>query len=311
MMAENGKNHTVNLNKEFFNNLKFDTYNLKQYRINSAVKCAETLGNKPALCLSGGIDSQSMVQCWLESGLKFDVVIGVFKNDLNKHDVDHARLFCQTYNIPYKELSIDIIQLLTRENYALSEKYKSYSPHFNVHYKIVEILAEQGYTGVCFGGVTPFKRNSGYGDNFFGTPFHFLKIQNILPIPMQGSFLSFFPELTWAIALLGSGIKADGNVFSSKFFTQDSINHLNELRYKEKIESYQKVGFSIIPQEKKFTGFELVKKYFEELTGDGWSFEKRFRYPIANTFASDKNSYSFDISFDVLATINSIHMNNI
>lgn len=311
MIAENGKPNIVNLDKDFFLNLKFDDQSLKQYRIDAAVKCAETLGDNPALCLSGGIDSQAMVLCWQEAGIKFDVIIGVFKDGLNKHDSDHAKMFCQTYNIPYKELEIDIIQLLTRENYALSEKYKSYSPHFNVHYKIVEILAEQGYTGVCFGGVTPFKRNDSYGDNFFGTPFYFLKIQNILPIPMQGSFLSFYPELAWAIALLGSGIEADGNVLSSKLFTQDSINQLNELRYKEKIESYRKAGFNIIPQEKKFTGFELVKKHFEKLTGDGWSFEKRFRYPIANIFASDKNRYSFDISFDVLTTINSIHTNNI
>lgn len=310
MIAENGKANIVNLDKEFFNNLKFDATSLKQYRIDAAIKCSETLGDNPALCLSGGIDSQAMVQCWQEAGLKFDVIVGVFKDDLNKHDVDHAKLFCNKNNIPYKELKIDIVQLLTRENYEISERYKSYSPHFNVHYKIVEILAEQGYTGVCFGGLAPFKLNEKYGDAFFGTPFHYLKIQHLLPIPMQGSFLSFYPELAWTIALLGKEVSSDMSIRSSERHTQDNIKYLNNIRYKQKVESYIKTGFNILPQKEKFTGFELVKKYFESITGDGWEFEKRFRYPIANVFATDNNVYDFCIKPDVKATIDSIYMNN-
>jgi deoxycytidylate deaminase len=60
---------------DFFENLKFDAQSLKQYRIDAARLCAETLGDKPALCLSGGIDSQAMVQSWHEAGLEFDTII--------------------------------------------------------------------------------------------------------------------------------------------------------------------------------------------------------------------------------------------
>ena len=36
-----------------------------------------------------------------------------------------------------------------------------------------------------------------------------------------------------------------------------------------------------MPQPQKYTGFELVKDYFEEQTGDGWAFEKQFRRPLS------------------------------
>lgn len=311
MIAENGNPNIVNLDKDFFLNLKFDDQSLKQYRIDAAVKCAETLGDNPALCLSGGIDSQAMVLCWQEAGIKFDMIIGVFKDGLNKHDSDHAKMFCNSNNILYKELEIDIVKLLARENYSISEKYKSYSPHFNVHYKMVEILAEQGYTGACFGGVTPFKRNDEYGYNFFDMPFHFLKVQKILPIPMQGSFLSFYPELTWAIGLQTKDINHQVDMVSSSRYQQNKIDFLNHLRYIEKTKAYLKSNLNIIPQENKYTGFELVKEYFSKKCKDGWAFERQFREPIAKKFNLDRASYLFKIKPDVRSVINLIYLNNI
>jgi len=312
MIAENGEPNKVNLDKTFFENLKFDKESLAQYRTNAAVECSKTLGDNPALCLSGGIDSQAMVLCWQEAGLKFDVIIGVFKDGLNKHDSDHAKMFCRQHSIPYKELEIDIVKLLTSQNYLISQKYKSYSPHFNVHYKIVEILAEQGYTGTCFGGVTPFKRNGVYGENFSGAPFHFLKIQDILPIPMQGSFLSFYPELTWAIGLQCEDVVHEGSSTSSNLRSMKNIDDLNKLRYEKKVNSYLYSGLKTMPQDTKFTGFELVKDYFAEKYNDGWTFEKRFRYPISSEFLKDKHQqYNFLIDKETLNCIESIYFNNI
>ena len=40
-------------------------------------------------------------------------------------------------------------------------------------------------------------------------------------------------------------------------------------------------GFNIIPQAAKFTGFEEVKEKIKDFdSGDGWAFEKRFRFPL-------------------------------
>lgn len=309
MIAETGEPMIVNLDAAFFNNLKFDEQSLKKYRMEAAERCAETLGSKPAICLSGGADSQATVQCWKEANLDFDVVIGVFKDRLNRHDSDHAKQFCRTYKIPYKELKIDIIQLLSRDNFSIGEKYKSYSPHFNVHYRMVEMLADLGYTGTCFGGVNPFMHNGKFGNNFQGAIFHFLKIQHLLPIPMQGSFLSFSPELAWAIGLLCKDVEHEPLNYA-RF--QHGLDFLNKLRYEQKIKSFIRAGIEVIPQETKHTGFELVKEYYAKKTNDGWEFEKRFRHPIAKQFLKDKTQeYKFLIKQEVKEIIDSIYLNNL
>lgn len=311
MISENGTNHKLNLDPSFFHHLNFDDGSLKQYRIDAAERCADTLGAKPALCFSGGIDSQAMIQCWQEAGLKFDVIIGVFNDNLNVQDSSHAKMYCKINNIPYKELKIDIVTFLTRSNYLTSSVYNSVSPHFNTHYYIVEELSKKGYTGTCFGGVTPFKKDNRYGENFNGAAFHFLKIQNLLPIPMQGSFLSFYPELAWAITINSKELIT--NLGNSAAETQqwDNIQYLNKLRYEQKVESYMRSGFNIIPQVEKFTGFELVKEYFAKKFNDGWAFEKRFRHPIVKQFGLDKNSYMFDLDFSLIQAIESVCTHNL
>ena len=117
MKFNNGRDHNINLSIDFFQNLRFDEISLKQYRIDAARLCAEILGENPALCLSGGIDSQAMVQSWHEAGLKFDTIIVVFNDGLNVQDSDHAKTFCEKNNYPYKEVPFDIVQFLNRNNY--------------------------------------------------------------------------------------------------------------------------------------------------------------------------------------------------
>lgn len=294
---ETGEDHRLNLSVDFFENLRFDSDSLKQYRIEAAARCAETLGERPALCLSGGIDSQAMVQCWKEAGLDFDVIICVFDNELNSQDADHAKMFCEKFNIAYKELTLNIIQFLTRENYLIAEKYKSYSPHFNTHYKMVELLADKGYTGVCFGGIYPFG-DSLYGISFSGSHIHFLKCQHVFPIPCQGSFLSFFPALSWATSL--NTARYRHSCLTGESFKELKKEDISTLRYQNKVKCFQATGFKIIPQSQKYTGFELVKKFFEKKSGDGWEFEKKFRHPIETMYYKDRKRYAIKIDSIIL-----------
>lgn len=311
MINETGKDHTVNLPTDFFTSLKFDETSLRQYRIDAAIKCAEMLGDNPALCLSGGIDSQAMVQCWSEANLKFDVIILTFKNDLNIQDSNHAKMYCNKNNIKYIEIEFDIISFLTRENMTIGEKYRLCSPHFTTHYRLAEILFSKGYTGVCFGGATPYNHLEEYGLNFVQNPFHFLKVPDKFDGYFQGSFLSFYPELTWAIALLTDQFTE--NVMLDKKNNEmrdwEQEQKMNHIRYLQKTVGYQRAGLNVIPQETKFTGFELVKKYFQDLTGDGWTFEKRFRYPLTMRFDKDTNRYRMYLTSEQRSTLRLVYSN--
>jgi hypothetical protein len=280
MTASNGKDHTVNLKPEFFEKLDpFNDKKLKQWRIDAATRCAESLGEFPALCFSGGVDSQAMLHCWAEADLEAHVIIFAFKDGLNKQDCEHAKSYCHTHDIPYREIEFDIVSFLTRDNASMTEVYGGISPHFNTHYRFVEILTHMGYTGVCFGGTAPDRINGEYGSNIEKVPYHFTKIADKFQIAVQGSFLSHSPELAWAIALS----TPDTNTNLYKDNAENDYEKYSEAvgaKYEAKLIGYRRVGFDLIPQPQKYTGFELVKDYFEGQTGDGWSFEKRFRYPL-------------------------------
>lgn len=270
--------YTVNLPTEFFNDLRFDSASLLQYRINASVSAASVLGNNPVLCLSGGIDSQAMIQCWKEAGLKFDVAILVFNDNLNSHDTEMARLFCKKYNIEPVEININVIKYLTREHYVQAEKYHCTSPHFSTHYKMFDMLKDMGYTGICCGGQAFAKDETTWGPCLSAAQINYLEYSRINQFPVLGNFLGYDPNLCWSIAILTP------SEFKWEVSPLDSLDEATHKRYLAKIEGYTRHGFDIMPQESKFTGFEKVKEYFAAQTKDPWTFEKRFRHPFERKF---------------------------
>ncbi len=57
---------------------------------------------------SGGIDSEVVLQSFLFANIAFKAAITCFSNDLNRQDVRYAVKFCETYQIPYRLLHLDI-----------------------------------------------------------------------------------------------------------------------------------------------------------------------------------------------------------
>jgi hypothetical protein len=56
--------------------------------------------------------------------------------------------------------------------------------------------------------------------------------------------------------------------------------------YFEKCKSYNEAGFKITPRENKFTGFELVRKHYDNIckTEFGIGFDQLFRKPLEEAF---------------------------
>lgn len=298
----------INLNTSFVSSIKFDKESLKQYRIQSAKHLSKYLGDKIALCLSGGIDSQCMVQCFLEANIPFDLYTLKFNKNLNEHDICTAYEYADKHNLKLNLIELDIIKFLTLENLSYGQKYKSCSPQFNAHYKFFNMLKDKGYTGICAGGFVPIRSNKEWGINYIYNSMNFINYCAEEKIYAHGNFLSFYPELTWAIALLTPG-KTDYSKNTPWNGAYDNSEHGNMLRYYDKATGYKKAGFDLILQSNKLTGFEEVKKYYENITGDGWTFEKRFRFPLNNLF-SYKTKPKFIIDPEVLELLNSINDNN-
>lgn len=304
-------NLKINLDTEFFRNLRFDDASLKKYRIDSAVHCAETLGRKPALCFSGGIDSQALVQCFNEANIDIDIFTLKFKNDLNSHDIHDAKKYAEEKNIRINFIELDILNFLSRENLEYGEKYLSLSPHFNTHYKLCDMLIKEGYTGFVFGGNSPMLTNNltDWDCNYSGNLLNYINYTRASKVMCQGNFLGFYPNLAWSIALL-----TDGQEFeqSGMQLTAEERNFHERIRYTNKITGYKKAGFDLIPQEKKYTGFELVKEYLEKKHGDGWAFERLYRFPLENKFGPSKIvKLFFHSNKEIKELLKSINLSNL
>lgn len=278
-------NFPVALNLDFFKELKLDTDSLKKYRLEAARITAESIGNKIALCFSGGADSQCMVQCFVEANIPFDLYILKFKNNLNIQDSGHAIKYCEKFNVKYNIIEIDVLSFLSQQNYDYGIKYKNPSPHFNVHFKLFDILRDRGYDGVVAGGNAFFYSDvdEQFLPNSNRNCYNYITYSNVSKFKCQGNFLSFYPNLTWAISLLSPSI--DYKLNSAIEFNEEERNYWEYKRYVQKVQGYKRAGFNIMPQSQKFTGFELVKKHLEKKTNDGWAFERLYRHPLEKILA--------------------------
>ena len=257
-----------------------DPDSIWQYSIESVNLLLPHLGSKPALCLSGGIDSQVMVDCFLRANAAFDVVIMRFPDDLNLHDIKTAIEFCNSRGINYSFIDINVVSFLNRDLMNFAEQYDVSSPQFATHFKMFEQLQQHGYTSAVCGGNTLVNSSDGWTYPTTKEQSDWNGFSERSGFYVMGDFLSYF----WKFCILLSchsekPILFDTTTINLLGFVQD-YDDLVEVRYRHKVSNYRAAGFDIIPQETKFTGFEKVKEHYQVETGDGWTFEKCFRFPL-------------------------------
>jgi hypothetical protein len=246
-----------------------------------------SIGSRPAVCLSGGIDSQTVVDTFLYAGVIPEVVIFNFLDDHNIHDVSHAIKFCESRNITPRLIDLDVIRFLNNQLYDFATKYKISSPQFAVHLYLAGKLKDLGYTSAIFGG----NNLSQYSDQSWYTPTKeetdWYQYSQAINFPIIGSFWL----QDWRLSLMAT-------IYMPYFISND-----NPYCYNAKIRGYNTMGYDVMPQEQKYNGFENIKKYYEEMTGDGWTFEHQFRSPIKN-FAGFYSNRSLSVSKEISTRIN-------
>lgn len=285
----------INLTPEQINSI--DPDNIWDYSIESVNLLLPELGSKPALCLSGGIDSQVMVDCFRRANVAFDVVIMRFPDDLNLHDIKTAMEFCNSRGIKYSFIDVDVVSFLSRELMNFAEQYDVSSPQFATHFKMFEQLQQQGYTSAVCGGNTLINSSNGWTCPTTKEQNDWRGFSDTSGFYVMGDFLSYY----WKFSILLSchsekPILFDTTSINLLGFVNDYDN-LVDTRYLLKVSNYRAAGFDIIPQETKFTGFEKVKEHYQSETGDGWTFEKCFRFPLMLKNPSPR-ALKFSISDD-------------
>jgi hypothetical protein len=239
---------------------------LHMYQILGTQRIASRLGNNPFVALSGGVDSQAACLLLKESGVKFTAAIMEFRDGLNDQDVSSALNFCEVHSIPFVVVSFDILRFLTRDLQKYVKKYQCPSPQLSAHCAFYELLIEKysPSTIIC-GGNPPCIRDGKW--EFISNRSHsvWMTFAKQNSYPLIGNFLGYSLD----IALPFMCVQPDMSMNLAQ-------------RYEAKVNGMHRLGLDVIPQKQKYTGFERVKKHFEEMTNDGWFFEKAFRLPNHN-----------------------------
>ena len=286
------------------NNLALDSESFKQYRITAAQRIAMTMGNRIALAVSGGADSQAMIQSFVEADIPVELTHLTFKNNYNQHDTEFAVSTAERFNLPINLIELDALPFLHHQLDEYADRYQCSSPQFACHHWYYEQLIVQGYTGVVAGGDSWTPTEDSWSWAITGPRQSWLTFGQVNNWPIMGNFLASSWQLNLALACCHSRrawFKQSKDIDQAGRLSRETIRD----RYQEKLEAYARFGFDIEPQANKFTGFEKIKDYFTAATGDHWAFEKRFRWTLERRWKGLEPILELDPDF--LAKLNSLY----
>ena len=227
------------------------------------------------LMVSGGVDSQAMAYAFHTSGVPCRYVSARYNGGLNDHDI-LSTSFYDDHGIPVEFIDIDLIHFHEVELKGWANTYQNYSPHLLAHCKIASTIKEG--TVVSSGAIVTRQNLSETSYSVFGLE-RYARISNQSVI---GFFFAYCPHLVYA--------------------TRDILVDQLEDMYAAKVEVYLRAGFPVIPQTKKFHGFELLKDLYDDREIDpkvrrrytryrsARNYDLLFRYPLMDVVKYSEKS---------------------
>lgn len=244
---------------------------------NESVNCARHINlyrqkQKLVLCLSGGIDSEAMLQAFRAAQVEFEIVFMRFAGGLNDFDIQTNQQICTELGLPYKVLEADIIKFFEDEkhlDYGL--KYRCQSPQLAAHLWMIDQI-----DGLPILAGNPFLQTEVNGHPFFiGLPgdlhcvyFRYFKLNKRAGVPW---FFIYSPELCASFLRLPTPRRLHALKIKP-----------NEYTYLHKCQTYQEAGFSVQPRADKWTGFEEIRRIYDAKMGTthGTGFDRLYRSPL-------------------------------
>lgn len=228
---------------------------------------------KIALCLSGGIDSECMLRSFLQARVEFEVLFLRFKDQLNWFDIQTNVALCDSLQISYSFVELDIIHFFeTEKHLSYGKKYSCQSPQIAAHLWMLDQIDNS--VPVLAGN--PFVKTQLADSVFFvGLPgdlhcayFRYFDSNRRAGVPW---FFIYTPEQCAAFLRTPTAISLQRSALGPESFT-----------YKAKCQIYQEAFYKVSPRADKYTGFELVRGHYDRVfqTTHGQGFDKNFREPL-------------------------------
>jgi hypothetical protein len=225
--------------------------------LDAALSTVEKITNSyPApytLMCSGGIDSQAMIWAWHLSGKPFEIISVKYISDgriFNEHDLSGLQEYCTTLKHSINSIEFDLINFLENDLLEIAALSECTSPHLCTYMKMSEVVSEGT---VLFSG-SPILRTLPVGTK-----------HTAISSPLQNTQLGMHRY--------GKVISTSTKQFIPFFFmhtaelayafTNSYTPNLNS--YERKVTMYHHGGFPVIAQSMKFTGFEVIKEYYDNM----------------------------------------------
>lgn len=255
---------------------------ISQETINSITK------NYPApynLMVSGGVDSQAVLWCWLHSNKDFNAYcvkyVDTLGNVYNHHDLETLEEFANTYSIKINYLTFNIFDFLEHRLHSYAHKYMCTSPQITAHMAMSEMIPDG--TKIFSGNFIP----GGLYDYTILGMSRYAKLSGYNIIP-------FF-------------LTHDSQIASALLQYDKTKDIRAPIPYERKVNLLRTAGVPVIPQKEKYTGFEKIKDFYDETTTISFvdkikysympskrNFDILFRYKLTDTIKyQDKVIYTF------------------
>lgn len=180
-----------------------------------------------------------MIYVWKLSGVPFNTC-HVNYMGYNAHDFVEVQSFCERECIDLKVIDFNVIHFLEQDLAHYATAYQCASPQICTYMA----MSERVEGTPVFAGNLPNINGLSLDNTIFGLQ----RYVTLSGRPMVPFFLMGSPESSRAS--LAHSIPLKHEAFS----------------YERKCEHYERLGFPIIRQAQKYTGFENIKQYYDELT---------------------------------------------
>lgn len=196
------------------------------------------------LIVSGGIDSQAMIYAWKMSKKPFNICSFRYNETYNWHDIKTLVDFCNIHDLTYDIIDVDYFKFLHEDYDAIAKRYKCSSPQISMHIKMASYFKEQTciYSGNFLQAVAAELTYAMMGI------YRFSKTEegkNTIPY-----FFLHTPELAYSFQKLDR-------------FPDHPDAYQHKSTYDIRLNKYHLGGFPVIPQERKYTGFEKFKEHYD------------------------------------------------
>ena len=248
---------------------------LRSNLLESTFRLGRSLGDNILVSLSGGSDSQCACLALQQAGVPFTAAILVFDNDFNKVDVDSAVNFCKVYNIKYITHDIDIMGFLAKELPIFVDRYQCPSPQISTHLWFYEQLIKNYNTSsiVC-GGHSPYITKNLWSYGSTRSQSAWMTFKDVNNFNIIGNYRGHSFDIAIAFMI------AQKNIVNP----MPDEDKRCPVSYASKIQGMYNLGFNVIPQEKKMTGFEEIKIMLKERVKGKFIFDKWYRTPYLKKY---------------------------